>query len=140
MRILGMDYGEKTLGISLSDEAFIIASPIETIRYKDKCELFSKLDKYFKEYEIQIIVLGNPLNLDGSISKRSEETILFKKELESRYNIEVVLEDERLTSVIVNNMLISNNTSRENRKRVVDKLASSVILQGYLDRMCKNGR
>lgn len=134
MRTLGMDYGSKTLGISISDESKTLASPIETIRYESKEELFLKIDKYFKEYNIDEIVLGNPLNLDGSISVRSEETFIFKSELEKRYNIPVILEDERFTTVIVNKMLIENNTSRKNRKKVVDKLASTVILQGYLDR------
>ena len=94
---------------------------------------------YFKEYKIDKIVLGNPINLDGSISTRSELTLLFKDELIKRYNKEVIMMDERLTSVIVNNMLIMGNTSRENRKKVVDKLAASVILQSYLDRS-NNGK
>ena len=134
MRIIGMDYGSKTLGISLSDETLLIANPIETIRYNNKEELFEKINKYFTDYEISKIVLGNPLNLDGSVSTRCEETMIFKKELEDKYNIEVILEDERLTSVIANNMLIVNNERRNNRKKVVDKLAASIILQSYLDR------
>ncbi len=134
MRIIGMDYGSKTLGISLSDETLLIANPIETIRYNTKEELFDKIDKYFNEYEISKIILGNPLNLDGSVSTRCEETMIFKNELEDKYNIEVILEDERLTSVIANNMLIMNNERRNNRKKVVDKLAASIILQSYLDR------
>ena len=134
MRILGMDYGSKTLGISISDEGKILASTIETIRYENMEELLLSIDKYFINYNIEKIVLGNPINLDGSVSKRSEETFLFKEKLENRYNVPVILEDERLTTVIVNKMLIENNTSRKNRKKVVDKLASTVILQGYLDR------
>lgn len=134
MRVIGMDYGTKTLGISLSDESKILASPMETIRYNTYEELFSKIDMYFNQYKIDEIVLGNPINLDGSISKRSEETFKFKSDLESKYKIPVILEDERLTTVIVNNMLIENSTRRENRKKVVDKLAATIILQGYLDR------
>lgn len=134
MRAIGMDYGEKTLGISLSDESKVLASPMETIRYKTKEELFISIDKYFEKYKIDTIVLGNPINLDGTTSKRSEETFKFKSELEKKYNIPVLLEDERLTTVIVNNMLIENNTRRENRKKVVDKLAATIILQGFLDR------
>ncbi len=140
MRILGMDYGSVTLGISISDDSKIIASPLETLRYKSMEELLSKVDIYFEKYKIESIVLGNPINLDGSVSKRSEETFKFKEILENRYSIPVLLEDERLTSVIVNNMLIENNTRRDARKKVVDKLAASVILQGYLDRKCKDGR
>ena len=140
MRTLGMDYGSTTLGISISDESKMLATPIETIRYKEMDELLNKIDEYFVKYKIDLIVLGNPINLDGSISVRSEETFKFKEVLEDRYKIEVVLEDERLTTVIVNNMLISNDTRRDKRKKVVDKLASTVILQGYLDRKDKYGK
>ena len=134
MRAIGMDYGSVTLGISLSDETKTLASPMETIRYKTLEDLFIKLDSYFSKFNIDEIVLGNPINLDGSISKRSEETREFKKELESRYNVKVIMEDERYNNVMVNNMLILNNTRRDKRKKVVDKLAATVILQGYLDR------
>lgn len=139
MRIIGLDYGSVTCGVALSDESFLIASPMEAIRYKEMDELLSKLDIYFSKYEIGVIVLGNPINLDGSISKRSEITLEFKTILENRYDVQVVLEDERLTSVIVNNILIENNTKRENRKKVVDKLAACLILESYLDRR-NNGK
>ena len=139
MRVIGLDYGSVTCGVALSDETLLIASPVETIRYKTMEELLTKLDVYFNEYKIDKIVLGNPINLDGSISTRSELTLLFKDELIKRYNKEVIMMDERLTSVIVNNMLIMGNTSREKRKKVVDKLAASVILQSYLDRS-NNGK
>lgn len=139
MRVVGLDYGSVTCGVAISDETLLIASPVETIRYKTMEELLTKLDIYFNEYKIDKIVLGNPINLDGSISTRSELTLLFKDELIKRYNKEVIMMDERLTSVIVNNMLIMGNTSRENRKKVVDKLAASVILQSYLDRS-NNGK
>ena len=139
MRVIGLDYGSVTCGVAISDETLLIASPKETIRYKTMEELLTKLDIYFNEYKIDKIVLGNPINLDGSISTRSELTLLFKDELIKRYNKEVIMMDERFTSVIVNNMLIMGNTSRENRKKVVDKLAASVILQSYLDRS-NNGK
>ena len=139
MRVIGLDYGSVTCGVAISDETLLIASPKETIRYKTMEELLTKLDIYFNEYKIDKIVRGNPINLDGSISTRSELTLLFKDELIKRYNKEVIMMDERLTSVIVNNMLIMGNTSRENRKKVVDKLAASVILQSYLDRS-NNGK
>lgn len=139
MRVIGLDYGSVTCGVAISDETLLIASPVETIRYKTMEELLTKLDIYFNEYKIDKIVLGNPINLDGSISTRSELTLLFKDELIKRYNKEVIMMDERLTSVIVNNMLIMGNTSRQNRKKVVDKLAASVILQSYLDRS-NNGK
>ena len=78
MRVLGLDYGSTTCGIAVSDESETIASPVDTIRYKEKEELFTKLDEYIEKYKPCKIVLGNPINLDGSISKRSEETFFFK--------------------------------------------------------------
>lgn len=134
MRILGLDYGTKTLGVSISDETHLIASPLETIRYTNLEELLTSLDKYFYLYNIELIVLGDPKNLDGSVSDRCRETYIFKSELENRYKMNVILEDERLTTIIANNMLIMNNESRKSRKKNVDKLAASIILQGYLDR------
>lgn len=139
MRVLGLDYGSTTCGIAVSDESETISSPVDTIRYKEKEDLLTKLDEYIEKYKPGKIVLGNPINLDGSISKRSKETFLFKDEITKRYKIEVILEDERLTSVIVNNMLINNGSRRDKRKKVVDKLAASLILGTYLDRS-KNGR
>ena len=139
MRILGLDYGSKTCGVAISDESETISSPVETIRYKEMSELIKAINKYIDKYDIKLIVLGNPLNLDGSISTRSEETFKFKEKLEKEFNIQVILEDERLTTVIVNNMLIEGNTRREKRKKVVDKLAASIILESYLDRS-KHGK
>lgn len=134
MRIIGMDYGSTTLGISISDETKTIATGVETIRYKTMEELLNKVDTYFNKYNIEEVVLGDPKNLDGSISKRCEETYKFKEILENRYNVKVIMEDERLTTVIANQVLLENNTRRDKRKKVVDKLASTIILQGYLDR------
>ena len=139
MRAIGLDYGSKTMGVALSDETKLIASPIETIRYNSFDELFSKLDIYFDKYKIDTVVLGNPKNLDGSLSDRSALSLEMKDMLFNRYHIDVIMEDERYTSVIANNMLISNGERRKDRKSVVDKLAASIILQSYLDRS-NNGR
>lgn len=140
MRIIGMDYGSTTLGISISDETKTIATGVETIRYKTMEELLNKVDTYFNKYNIEEVVLGDPKNLDGSISKRCEETYKFKEILENRYNVKVIMEDERLTTVIANQVLLENNTRRDKRKKVVDKLASTIILQGYLDRKWLYGK
>ncbi len=139
MRVIGLDYGTKTMGVALSDETKLIASPIETIRYSSFDELYSKLDVYFDKYKIDTIVLGNPKNLDGSLSDRSKLSFEMKDLLENRYHVNVIMEDERFTSVIVNNMLIENGERRKDRKKVVDKLAASLILQSYLDRS-NNGK
>ena len=139
MIYLGLDLGSKTLGLSISDRTSTIATSLEVIRYETEEELLRKLKDVVINYNVDAFVLGNPKNLDGSLSDRSKETLILKDELISRYNIDVVMEDERFTSVIANNMLISNGSRRKDRKTVVDKLAASLILQSYLDRS-NNGR
>ncbi len=134
MIYLGLDLGSKTLGLAISDRTSTIATSLDVIRYETKEELFSKLEDVVINKNVDIFVLGNPLNLDGSLSKRSEETLEFKSELESRFNKEVIMQDERLSTVEAERMLISNDTKRKNRKKVIDKIAATIILQGYLDR------
>lgn len=140
MVYLGLDLGSKTCGVSISDRTATIASSVEVIRYKDNNELLSKLDEIIATRNVDNLVLGNPLNLDGSISKRSEITFEFKKLLESKYpNKTVYLQDERLSTVEAERMLISNDTKRKNRKKVIDKIAATIILQAFLERS-KNER
>ena len=139
MIYLGLDLGSKTLGVSVSDRTATIATSIEVIRYNNLEELFAKLDKIVEDRKVDAFVLGNPLNLNGTISKRTEETLIFKSELENRYNKDVIMQDERLSTVEAERMLISNDTKRKNRKKVIDKIASTIILQSYLDRS-KNER
>ena len=134
MVYLGLDLGSKTLGVSVSDRTGIIASSLEVLRYNNYEELLNKLDKIVEDRHVDVFVLGNPLNLNGSISVRSEMTFEFKGILEERYKKEVVMQDERLSTVEANRMLISNDTRRKNRKKVVDKIAATIILQSYLDR------
>ena len=135
MVFLGLDLGSKTLGVSISDRTSTIASSLDVIRFNNYEELFTKLDIIVYTRKIDAFVLGNPLNLDGSMSKRSEETLNFKNMLEDKYpNKEVILQDERLSTVEAERMLISNDTKRKNRKKVIDKIAATIILQAYLDR------
>lgn len=134
MRYLGMDLGSKTLGLSLSDKTGIIASGYTTLRFKDINELFIELEKIIKAEEVEKIVLGNPINLDGSLSDRSKITFDFKNKLEEKFKIKVIMQDERLSTVEAENILISNNTKRKNRKKVIDKIAAVIILQSYLDK------
>lgn len=134
MIYLGLDLGSKTLGVSISDRTGIIATSLEVIRYSNYEELFNKLEKIVISRNVDFFVLGNPKNLDGSLSKRSEITLEFKTLLEERFKKEVFLQDERLSTVEAERMLISNDTKRKNRKQVIDKIAATIILQGYLDR------
>lgn len=139
MIYLGLDLGSKTLGLAISDRTSTIATSLEVLRYNDYDELLDKLSKIVESRKVDSFVLGNPLNLDGSISKRSEITFEFKKLLEEKFEKEVIMQDERLSTVEAERMLISNDEKRKNRKKVIDKVAATIILQGYLDRS-KNER
>lgn len=137
MRYLGLDLGSKTLGVATSDSTKTIASSLKTITFQDEdyASLIDPLRDIISEYEIEKIVLGLPKNMDNSIGTRANITIEFKKMLEDNFDIEVILEDERLTSVISNRVLIDADMSRKKRKKKVDGIAAQIILQSYLDRM-----
>lgn len=139
MRCLGFDLGSKTLGVSVSDTTNTIASSLKTIFFEeDNYEsLLIPVSELIKEYDANKIILGLPKNMNNTYGKRAEISIAFKKMLEKEFNIEVILEDERLTTVISNNILISADVSRKKRKKKVDALAAQVILQNYLDRKVK---
>ena len=135
MRLLGLDLGTKTLGVSVSDELGIIASNYGCIRFEENNydEALDKLLPIIKEFNIKCVVLGLPKNMNNTLGFASERSLNFKEKLES-INIEVILQDERLTSVEANNLLIKANTSRKKRKEKVDSLSATIILQSYLDR------
>ena len=134
MIYLGLDLGSKTLGLSVSDRTSLIATSLETIRYNDYDELFNRLDEVVNMKHVDAFVLGNPLNLDGSESDRTKISLKFRDLLIKRYGKEVFMQDERLSTVEAERMLISNDTKRKNRKKVIDKIAATIILQGFLDR------
>lgn len=136
MRYLGLDLGTKTLGVSISDTLGLIASTYKTIRFNenDYVSALNSLDEILNEFEIKKIVLGLPKNMNNTLGFAAERSINFKKMIEEKYNIEVVLQDERLTSTQANNIMISNDTSRKKRKKSVDYLAANIILQSYLDK------
>ena len=134
MIYLGLDLGSKTLGLSISDRTSIIATSLDVIRYNNYDELLDSVERIVITRNVDAFVLGNPKNLNGSLSKRSEETFMFKTLLENRFKKDVFMQDERLSTVEAERMLISNDTKRKNRKKVIDKIAATIILQGYLDR------
>lgn len=137
MRYLGLDLGSKTLGMSISDTTGIIASNLGTLYFNDEDydSLLIPLKKVIVENNVEKIVLGLPKNMDNSIGPRALITLEFKEKLETNLKIEVIMEDERLTSVISNNVLISADISRKKRKKKVDGMAAVLILQSYLDRI-----
>ena len=139
MRYIGLDLGTKTLGISLSSG--VIATNYKTIRHNEDYDyLVNEVDSIIKEKHIDKIVLGFPKNMNNTIGKSANITLKFKEKLEEKTNLEVIMEDERLTSQVANQVLISADTSRKKRKERVDGVASVIILQSYLDRKERNER
>lgn len=132
MKCLGMDLGTKTLGLATSDKLGIIASPYKTIRYDDIDLLVDEVAKIIESLHIEKLVLGYPKNMNNSLGFAVERTNNFKKKLEYKTNMQVELIDERLSTVEAENILISSDMRRENRKKVIDAVAASVILDTYL--------
>ena len=136
MKYMGLDLGTKTLGISISDITKTIATNYKTLFFneEDYDSLIEPLKLIIEKENIEKIILGYPKNMNNTIGPRAQITEEFKNKLENILNIEVILQDERLTSVISNNVLIEANVSRKKRKKKVDGLAAVIILQSYLDR------
>lgn len=135
MRYLGLDLGTKTLGIAVSDKTGLIASALTILRHNEDFEyLICELKNIVKDKEVDEIVLGLPKNMNNTIGERGEMILKFKEQLESNFSLPIHLEDERLTTRVAENILISADVSRKKRKQVIDKMAATVILQSYLDR------
>ena len=134
MRCLGLDLGTRTCGLAMSDKTNFIASPFKTLRWDGENYdlLFNELDVIIKDYSITDLVLGLPKNMNNTLGFASERSLKFKEALEDRYGLKVVLIDERLTTVEAENYLISADMSRKNRKKVIDGVAASLILDTYL--------
>ena len=136
MRIIGLDFGSKTVGVAVSDELLITAQGIEIVRRKSENKLrqtLARIEELIKEYNVEKIVLGFPKNMNNSEGERCEKTLEFKEMLERRTGLTVELWDERLTTVAADNLMMEAGIRRENRKDYVDQIAASFILQGYLD-------
>ena len=136
MRIMGLDFGSKTTGVAVSDPLGLTAQGLETIVRKDENKLrqtCARIEELIEEYQIEAIVLGYPKNMNNTVGERGEKTQEFKAALERRTGLEVILWDERLTTVAAERVLIESGVRRENRKKSVDQIAAAMILQGYLD-------
>ena len=136
MRILGLDYGTKTVGVAVSDGLMLTAQPVETIVRKSAGKLrqtLARIEAIIEEYQIERIVLGYPKNMNDTIGERAEACEAFKEDLERRTGLEGILRDERLTTVESQRVLMAGGVRRGNRKAVVDQMAAVLILQGYLD-------
>jgi putative Holliday junction resolvase len=133
MRILGIDYGSKRLGLSVCDELGITAQGLTTVVRKDMGRDLDKIAHYIDEYGIEKIVVGYPVRLDGTQGIQCEKVDRFAERLESRFGLPVIKWDESLSTKEAERILIEADMSRKKRKKVVDKIAAYIILQGYLE-------
>ena len=136
MRIMGLDYGSKTIGVAVSDPMGLTAQGLEIIRREEENKLrksLRRIEELAKEYQVEEIVLGFPKNMNNTIGERAEKSLQLKETLERRLGLPVIMWDERLTTVEADRTLIEAGVLRENRKKYVDMIAAVFILQGYLD-------
>ena len=137
MRIMGLDYGSKTVGVAISDELMLTSQGKEIIRRKEENKLrrtLARIEELIQEYGVEKIVLGLPLNMDGSVSERSKLCLEFKDKIERRTGIHVIMQDERLTTVEADEIMDEVGIrDRKERKGYVDMIAAQIILQDYLN-------
>ena len=136
MRILGLDYGSKTVGVAVSDPLGFTAQGVEIIRRKSENKMrqtLARIEELIAQYQVEEIVLGLPKNMNNTLGDRAEKSLELKETLERRTGLPVVMWDERLTTVSATRVLMETGVRRENRKEHVDEIAAVFILQGYLD-------
>jgi putative Holliday junction resolvase len=136
IRIMGLDFGSKTVGVAVSDPLGLTAQGIEIVRRTSENKLrktLARIEALVQEYQVTSIVLGFPKNMNNTIGERAEKSLAFKEMLERRTGLPVIMWDERLTTVSANRTLMESGVRRENRKEYVDMIAAVYILQGYLD-------
>ena len=136
MRILGLDYGSKTVGVAVSDPLGFTAQGVEIIRRKSENKMrqtLARIEELIAQYQVEEIVLGLPKNMNNTLGDRAEKSLELKETLERRTGLPVVMWDERLTTVSATRVLMETRVRRENRKEHVDEIAAVFILQGYLD-------
>lgn len=137
MRILGLDVGDKTIGVALSDPLGFTAQGITTIRRKTEGIDIQELKKICEEYGVEKIVSGLPKNMNGTLGPQSEKVVDFCNKLKEALNLDIIMWDERLTTVAAHRVMLEADLSRSKRKKLVDKIAATYILQGYLDSISK---
>ena len=136
MRILGLDYGAKTVGTAVSDGLMLTAQTLKTIERKEENKLrqtLREIESLISQYQADTIVLGLPVHMDGSMSERAEKTLEFKAILEKRTGLPVILRDERLTTVAADEILEESGVPQKDRKKYIDSIAAGIILQDYLN-------
>jgi putative Holliday junction resolvase len=137
MRVLGLDVGEKTIGVAISDPLGFTAQGIKTISRKGKKSDIEELKQICVEYGVDTIVVGLPKNMNGTVGPQGEKMMNFSEFIKENINVPIKLWDERLTTVAAHKAMLEADLSRAKRKKIVDKLAATYILQGYLDSISK---
>ncbi len=136
MRIMGLDFGTKTVGVAISDPLMVTAQPVETITRKSANKLrqtLARIEELIVENCVELIVLGYPKNMNNTVGERAQACEAFKEDLERRTALPVILWDERMTTVESERILMAGGVRRENRKAVIDQMAAVLILQSYMD-------
>lgn len=133
MRILGLDVGDRTIGVAISDPLGLTAQGVTTIRRKGIDNDIEELKKICAQYEVEKIVSGLPKNMNGTLGPQSEKVLEFCDVLKNEIPLEIIMWDERLTTVAAHKAMLEADLSRSKRKKIVDKIAATYILQGYLD-------
>ncbi|WP_223591241.1 Holliday junction resolvase RuvX [Neobacillus bataviensis] len=135
MRVLGLDVGSKTVGIALSDELGWTAQGLKTLKINEERQAFGfeEIGQLIKEYQVDKVVIGLPKNMNGTIGPRGEASKQYAEEIEKQFSVPTILWDERLTTMAAERVLLEADVSRKKRKKVIDKMAAVMILQGYLD-------
>ena len=136
MRVLGLDYGSKTVGVAVSDPLGLTAQGVETVWRKQENKLrrtLARIEEIISEYQVTEIVLGYPKNMNNTVGERAEKSLEFKEMLEKRTGLPVVMWDERLTTMVADRTLEETGVHKEDRKQYLDQVAAVFILQGYLD-------
>jgi RNAse H-fold protein YqgF len=141
MRYMGLDYGDKTVGVAVSDEMGLTAQPLETItreRWNKLRQTCQRIEEIIKEKGVEVIVVGKPLNMNGTEGERLEQTRDFIEMIRRRTGLQVEELDERLTTVEADRILDASGVAKSGRKEYIDKMAAAIILQTYLDTMSHN--
>lgn len=133
-RFIALDVGNKTIGIAVSDLLMLTAQGITTIKRKNIKQDLEELDKLIKEYSVTRIVVGMPKNMNGTIGPQAEKVIKFTEKIEEKFDLPIYYQDERLTTVMAEKLLIDADMSRKKRKKIIDKMAAIQILTTYMDK------
>lgn len=134
-RVLGLDVGDVWIGVAISDALMLTAQPLMTIKRDSNKSVYDKIHDIIKENNVEKIVVGLPKNMNNTIGPQSEKVMKFAEKLKNKFGIEIEYVDERMTTLMAEKVLIAGSVRRENRKKYIDKIAATYILQSYLDRI-----